>query len=306
MALAEVRVEAVEPMDNESQARPEELRLLEALLFASSEPLDAATLAKRMPEGVDVNKLLAAAKTAPELATIEWDGDRSRVTPAALAPLEFTPSSADTVEEAVEVMMEFDVGDFDVEQLDPRRRKIRERYVAARFPGVARTLADLHSSDRVIKAARLCFEDEQPELALELLEIAAQFRLQRFGIGAPIPRRLDRQIAKRTDARTRPRRVLLADPPAYLVVSGVQECTGVEGQRSGAELVQQHAKRVDVGARVNVRVQRVGLLRTHVGRSADDRAVLGEECLFNQTRRRRFRVGSISRFSFLRRSANRV
>ena len=58
MALAEVRVEEVEPMENEPQARPEELRLLEALLFASNEPLDTATLAKRMPEGVDVKAAL--------------------------------------------------------------------------------------------------------------------------------------------------------------------------------------------------------------------------------------------------------
>ena len=41
------------------QARPEELRLLEALLFASTEPLDQATLAKRMPEGVDIKVALA-------------------------------------------------------------------------------------------------------------------------------------------------------------------------------------------------------------------------------------------------------
>ena len=40
-------------------ARPEELRLLEAMLFASSEPLDEASLAKRMPEGVDVKAALA-------------------------------------------------------------------------------------------------------------------------------------------------------------------------------------------------------------------------------------------------------
>ena len=45
-------------MENEPQARPEELRLLEALLFASNEPLDTATLAKRMPEGVDVKAAL--------------------------------------------------------------------------------------------------------------------------------------------------------------------------------------------------------------------------------------------------------
>ena len=41
------------------QARPEELRLLEALLFASAEPIDQAALAKRMPDGVDVKAALA-------------------------------------------------------------------------------------------------------------------------------------------------------------------------------------------------------------------------------------------------------
>ena len=40
-------------------ARPEELRLLEALLFASAEPIDQAALAKRMPDGVDIKAALA-------------------------------------------------------------------------------------------------------------------------------------------------------------------------------------------------------------------------------------------------------
>jgi segregation and condensation protein B len=60
-SLAEVRIdepeEEVSPMD--PMARPEELRLLEALLFASNEPIDQATLAKRMPDGVDVKAALA-------------------------------------------------------------------------------------------------------------------------------------------------------------------------------------------------------------------------------------------------------
>ncbi len=43
----------------EPHARPEELRLLEALLFAASEPLDQAALAKRMPDGVDIKVALA-------------------------------------------------------------------------------------------------------------------------------------------------------------------------------------------------------------------------------------------------------
>jgi segregation and condensation protein B len=40
------------------EARPEELRLLEALLFASAEPLDESTLAARMPDGIDVRAAL--------------------------------------------------------------------------------------------------------------------------------------------------------------------------------------------------------------------------------------------------------
>ena len=40
------------------EIRPEELRLLEALLFASAEPLDEKTLAARMPDGVDLRAAL--------------------------------------------------------------------------------------------------------------------------------------------------------------------------------------------------------------------------------------------------------
>jgi segregation and condensation protein B len=39
--------------------RPEELRLLEAMLFASGEPLDEATLAARLPAEVDLSAALA-------------------------------------------------------------------------------------------------------------------------------------------------------------------------------------------------------------------------------------------------------
>ncbi|HET7681198.1 MAG TPA: SMC-Scp complex subunit ScpB [Xanthobacteraceae bacterium] len=41
-----------------SETRPEELRLVEALLFASAEPLDEKTLAARLPQGVDVKTVL--------------------------------------------------------------------------------------------------------------------------------------------------------------------------------------------------------------------------------------------------------
>jgi len=154
----------------EKKARPNSMRDEKPVKLAGTWPTPPAP----DPAGVDMNKLLAAAKVAPKLSNIEWDGDRTR-TPAAPAPLEYD-CTADTVEEAQaqEAMLEFDADDFDVAALDPRRRKIRERYITARFPGIARTLDDLHSSDRVIKAARLFFEDDQPDLALELLELAAQ------------------------------------------------------------------------------------------------------------------------------------
>ena len=57
-SLAEKRVADDEVTPADPQVRPEELRLLEALLFASAEPIDQATLAKRMPDGVDIKAAL--------------------------------------------------------------------------------------------------------------------------------------------------------------------------------------------------------------------------------------------------------
>ena len=52
--------ETVAQEANVTELRPEHLRLLEAMLFASSEPLDAATLAERLPDEMDVEAALAA------------------------------------------------------------------------------------------------------------------------------------------------------------------------------------------------------------------------------------------------------
>ncbi|MBX6426624.1 MAG: SMC-Scp complex subunit ScpB [Variibacter sp.] len=64
-ALAEQRPAPADDASDEEgvvrqEARPEELRLLEALLFAASEPLDEAKLKERLPEGVDVRAALRA------------------------------------------------------------------------------------------------------------------------------------------------------------------------------------------------------------------------------------------------------
>jgi segregation and condensation protein B len=61
--LAELRVDSFEEDNTEEpdmaiEARPEELRLLEALLFAAAEPLDERTLAKSLPAGADVHECL--------------------------------------------------------------------------------------------------------------------------------------------------------------------------------------------------------------------------------------------------------
>jgi segregation and condensation protein B len=54
-------LKVVMPVESEKapEARAEELRLLEAMLFASAEPLDEKSLAARLPQGVDVPSALA-------------------------------------------------------------------------------------------------------------------------------------------------------------------------------------------------------------------------------------------------------
>ena len=57
MAMSSLAKRMITPMEEPESARkvrPEELRLLEAMLFASAEPLDEAALAARLPEGIDV------------------------------------------------------------------------------------------------------------------------------------------------------------------------------------------------------------------------------------------------------------
>ncbi|HEY0568103.1 MAG TPA: SMC-Scp complex subunit ScpB [Xanthobacteraceae bacterium] len=54
MGLAERRIVPHHEAESGTLSRAEELRLLEALLFASSEPLDEKTLAERLPAGVDL------------------------------------------------------------------------------------------------------------------------------------------------------------------------------------------------------------------------------------------------------------
>jgi hypothetical protein len=105
---------------------------------------------------VDFDRILAGIGSAPQLEMIEWTGDGIA-----------EGAGADAAAEATEEI-------FDASALDGRRRKIRDRYIAARFPGVAKVGADLASEDEVIRTARLLFEDERAGDAIELLELAGE------------------------------------------------------------------------------------------------------------------------------------
>jgi segregation and condensation protein B len=57
-SLAEICVMTHDAPAIAADGRPEEMRLLEALLFAAAEPLDEAALAARLPPDVDVREIL--------------------------------------------------------------------------------------------------------------------------------------------------------------------------------------------------------------------------------------------------------
>lgn len=112
---------------------------------------------------VDFERILAGVRDTPQLQMIEWAGDG-----------EASPAAAEQAEPAAA----FEAGEaaFDAAALDARRRKIRDRYIAARFPGIAKSGADLVDEEEVIRAARLLFEDERADDAVELLELAIEER----------------------------------------------------------------------------------------------------------------------------------
>ena len=55
---------------------------------------------------------------------------------------------------------------------DALRGKLRDRYIAVRFPGVVRSSVDLKDVERIIKGVRLSFEEQKFDRADELLELA--------------------------------------------------------------------------------------------------------------------------------------
>jgi hypothetical protein len=91
---------------------------------------------------------------------------RPSTTPAAPAPV-----AKARIEESPPVSaLDWDAPVVDIK--DAQRAKMRGRYLAARFPGVARSAADLLESERIIHSARLYFEDRKSDRAIELLDLA--------------------------------------------------------------------------------------------------------------------------------------
>jgi len=109
---------------------------------------------------VDFDRILAGIRAAPQLEMIEWKGDGMQ-------------------EPAAEPARASEDDGFDASKLDGRRRKIRDRYIAARFPGIAKCGADLADEEPLIRAARLMFEDDRAADALELLALAVEEYPQR-------------------------------------------------------------------------------------------------------------------------------
>jgi hypothetical protein len=117
-----------------------------------------------------IAQLLEAARRRPELPEVGWRDDEATLDPAAPPPVLNRPA-ARTPRQAASI-------ESDPHTYDPERRRIRDRYIGARFAGVARSAADLENATRVIKAARLVFEEEEPELAIELLRLAIEQNAQ--------------------------------------------------------------------------------------------------------------------------------
>jgi segregation and condensation protein B len=61
-----IETEMDAPVDVEAGVNPEHLRMVEALLFAASEPLDEKALSTSLPEGADVKGVLAALQAVYE------------------------------------------------------------------------------------------------------------------------------------------------------------------------------------------------------------------------------------------------
>ena len=108
------------------------------------------------------------------------------------------------------------------------------------------------------------------------------------------PRRSTRRLVADTvdarseaaDAAAGARRLVFPQRPLDLGVACRTKRLRVEGPFTGEQLVEQHPKRVDVRAGVDVQVRHLRLLGTHVLRRADELTELGEDGALGEPLRR--------------------
>ncbi len=85
------------------------------------------------------------------------------------------------------------------------------------------------------------------------------------------------------ESRRRPRRLLLSNGPTHGVKARSQELLGIEGSFAGQQFIEQHAQRVNIAPGVDVQAVHFRLLRTHVGRRANELFRGGEDGRIGQT-----------------------
>jgi hypothetical protein len=145
-----------------------------ALLFANirSSRLALATVRPPVARSASARRARAsqppvqapAGRAPPPKPSIAWDGSpvATAVAPAPAAPA--VPSRASETSAFVPTHFAGSAV----------QRKIRDRYISIRFPGVASSSVDLAESERVIKASRLYFDEKKSDRALELLGLAIE------------------------------------------------------------------------------------------------------------------------------------
>jgi hypothetical protein len=120
-------------------------------------PLDARKVAQ----------LLAAAQRRPELPDFSWSDDPATFDGSSLTVRKPAPAITPAAKH-------LPLCESDPRTYDDKRRKIRDRYIGIRFAGIIRSAGDLDDAPRIIRAARAAFEEDHPETALEVFELAIE------------------------------------------------------------------------------------------------------------------------------------
>ena len=119
------------------------------------------------------------------------------------------------------------------------------------------------------------------------VDVSAEELHESLRIDPATLRDLVQPVTERAQTGRRRGRVLLAEDAHHLDERGRSQTVRLEGGCPREQLVQQHAEGVDVAPPVHLEAAHLGLLGAHVGRRADELAVLREERPLGQPMARR-------------------